>query len=811
MYARAAPVETSDYNRQKAAFLEARDQHGDQRRVVLDRCCAGDGALRARVETLLEKHDQGDDLLEFAPAALLAGGPSQFGPDEPEPDLPERIGQFRITGLLGKGGMGIVYEATQEHPNRPVALKVIHPGVISGSARRRFRQEVEALGRMSHPGIARIYEAGTTDDGRPYFAMERVDGVPITRFAASRDTRARLGLIGAIAEAVDHAHRKGVVHRDLKPDNILVDAAGKVKILDFGVARSTDSDMQVTSIHTHVGQIIGTLPYMSPEQVSGDPSRVDGLADVYALGVIAYETLTGSLPYDVRNKSIPEMVRIIQQDPPTPISSFSRVLRGDLETITAKALEKEPSRRYASAAAMAEDIARFLRHEPILARRPSTAYQFRKLVVRHKVVFGLIGLLFAAVLGFGVWMALLYRHAEDLRIAANMENEKSVQIQTFLQEIISTAIPGAHGHDLTMKEALQLAGKRIDEEFEGYPEVEAALRFTIGDAFHSLRYDDLALPHLERAVELRLLDPKAEGQPLAQALVELSRSYRGLNRFDEAVATLNKALAVPRTDNLEPTPAAMTNSLGLTYKKMGRTREAQALYRQAVELARAQPGRPHRLATCLANLAGTLSDVDEKEALLLEALQIQRTLDAPGALMSTLGGLANVAMAREDWATAESYAQQRLQFVLDFAGEGSIDYALSLRLMGVILREAGRMEEAEQWLLSAIDACDRHSGTQRRESAMIRFELGRLYEQMERYEDARRVYQETLDIRHRILPDDHPDINRTLTAVARTLSALGRDAEAAALLEERRPMNAASQGESDSDRGVAPGAAEDGF
>ena len=301
-------------------------------------------------------------------------------------ELPESIGSYRIVRLLGEGGMGLVFEAEQEQPRRTVALKVIRAGLVTPSVLQRFERESQALARLHHPGIAQIYEAGAADYGlgsQPYFAMEFIEGLPLNRYAAGNrlDTRQRLSLMIQVCDAVEHAHRRGVIHRDLKPGNILVDQNGQPKILDFGLARVTDSDVEATR-QTDVGQLLGTLAYMSPEQVLADPLAMDTRSDVYALGVILYELLAGKLPY-VISRQLHEAVQAIREQDAAPLSLVSRAYRGDIETIVAKALEKDRERRYSSAADLASDIRRHLEDQPISAKPPSAVYQVQKFARRH--------------------------------------------------------------------------------------------------------------------------------------------------------------------------------------------------------------------------------------------------------------------------------------------------------------------------------------------------------------------------------------------------------------------------------------------
>ena len=338
----------------------------------------------------------------LAPAPLETATWSQTRSPDSSSARPERIGPYQVIGELQSGGMGVVYLCEQENPRRQVALKMIRPGRVSRETLRRFHYEGQVLGRLRHPGIAQIFEAGTTDLGhgpQPFFAMEFIEGRPLTAYANEHqlDHAARLALMVKILAAVEHAHKKGVIHRDLKPGNILVDGVGEPKVLDFGVARGTNHDLEITTVETDVGRLVGTLPYMSPEQVQANPDELDTRSDVYALGVVCYELLAGKLPYDVRNKSIPDAARVIEEDHPTPLSRFDRRFRGDLDTIMAKALEKDKTRRYQSCTEFSSDLSRYLKREPIQARPASAWYQFRKYAQRNRALVGAAAAAFMAL------------------------------------------------------------------------------------------------------------------------------------------------------------------------------------------------------------------------------------------------------------------------------------------------------------------------------------------------------------------------------------------------------------------------------
>jgi WD40 repeat protein len=353
---------------------------------------------------------------------------------------PAHVGRYRILRTLGTGGMGAVYEAEQENPRRTVALKVVRPGVVSPDLVRRFTREAHLLGRLHHPGIAQVYEAGLAADGQPFFAMELIHGLPLVEYARQHrlDTSARLGLLAQVCDAVQHAHDRGIIHGDLKPDNILVDETGQPKVLDFGVARVTDADLQTATGRTEVGQLIGTLAYMSPEQIEADPATLDRRSDVYALGVILFELLAERLPYDVSHLPVIEAARVVHEREPLRLGSVNALFRGDVEIIAAKALAKEKAWRYAAAAELAADIRRYLSQEPILARPPSALYHLRKFARRHKaLVGGAAAVLVALVGGLVATTTFALREAEQ-RHRADEERDRALR-ETYRARVAAAA------------------------------------------------------------------------------------------------------------------------------------------------------------------------------------------------------------------------------------------------------------------------------------------------------------------------------------------------------------------------------------
>lgn len=394
-------------------FERALERSPDEREAFLRRVCGDDSAQLAEVLSLLE-HDS-------AATGLFMRPPERDRSAEPEEDplVGTRVGRYHILRSIAAGGMGAVYEAEQEQPVRRVAIKILGSWCRAASARRRFELEGQTLARLNHPNIAKIYEAGR-HERRPYFAMEYVDGAEtLTDYAvrARLSTAQRLSLFLTVCRAVQYGHDRQIIHRDLKPGNILVNGEGVVKIIDFGVARATDSDVAATTVRTNLGELVGTLQYMSPEQCAADTLDLDVRTDVYSLGVVLYELITGRLPYDVSRSSIQQAARTISEEPAMRPRSVSPQLNADLETIMLKALQKGPDDRYRSAADLAEDIERHLRHEPIRARRPTWARQVG-LFARRNTAVTIVGLaLLGSLIAFAASMTFMaWRLKEEVRL-----------------------------------------------------------------------------------------------------------------------------------------------------------------------------------------------------------------------------------------------------------------------------------------------------------------------------------------------------------------------------------------------------------
>jgi tetratricopeptide (TPR) repeat protein len=512
-------------------FHQAADLPPEGQRALLDSACRDDPGLRAAVERLLadDARLRADDGTEFLDSPLVRLPRAPAGPAGPA--LPACVGRYRVLRLLGEGGMGAVYEAEQDSPRRLVALKVIRPGLLSPALLQRFAREAQILGRLHHPGIAQVYDAGVAESGQPYFAMELIAGVPLDDYARLRSLTpsARLELLARVCGAVQHAHERGVIHRDLKPGNILVDESGQPKVLDFGVARAADADLLTSADRTRTGQVVGTLSYMSPEQVAAKPAGLDQRSDVYTLGVILFELLAGHRPYILDDLPLPEAARVIREQEPSRLGAVDTRFRGDIETIVAKALEKDRARRYPSAADLAADIRRHLANEPIRARPPSALYQLRKFVRRHTaLVASTVAILTLLLVGGAVtaWQAVQLARAE--RDQAVRQAVRSRDVHEALARAGMLREQARAGGDSGKWAEAREEARRAEALAEGEPvepglaERVAALRYELDDE----QADRVLVARLEEARLLQAEVNVKEGRfALELALPEYRQAF----------------------------------------------------------------------------------------------------------------------------------------------------------------------------------------------------------------------------------------------------------------------------------------------
>lgn len=701
----------------EAVFHRLAELPPDERADSLTELCDGDGELRRFVERLLAHDDHGmSDFLE--PAAPIRAKVALARAND---HIPTKIGRYRVLARVAEGGMGIVYKAEQDHPHRNVAMKVIRTGLATRRLLQRFEHEAEVLGRLQHPGIARIYEAGTADLGlgrQPYFAMEWIDGAPLNAFADARqlDVRGHLTLVADVCDAVEHAHQKGVIHRDLKPGNILVDEGGQPKILDFGVARATDADIQTTTLQTEIGELLGTVPYMSPEQVRGDPNDIDTRADVYALGVIGYELLVGRLPHDVARKSIAEVVRIIETEEPLSLATINPQFRGDIETIITTAMDKDRARRYASAGALGADIRRYLNDEPILARPMTAWYQLKKLARRRRALVGGIAVAVGAItigltLAVAGWLQAHRRalETEEARQAAVAETARAQATSRFLRNTLLMVDPDLSARPgFTYREAIDRAAEKIVGLRE-HPLVEAEVCATIGFTYRRLGNFEKAEPLLRRALAIRELELGENDVAAAVSrhqLAQLILAYYGDLKQGEAL--IRDAANVFRQNTLNEYPEELylpfaLNDLGVILRIQGRLDEAETHLRESIDLAfRSNEDREKNIAAprpmkSLAELLIDRGELDAADVICREALDIcQRvTLGQAPHIAKLLHVEGLIRYRKGDLAEAEKLIRQALAEQRRLWGNNHPLVAESLQSLAEILLDAERFGEAE--------------------------------------------------------------------------------------------------------------------
>jgi tetratricopeptide (TPR) repeat protein len=808
-------VETERWQKVEQLYHSALEQAVNARAAFIEQACAGDDSLRREVESLLSQTEGEESFME-EPAMDVAAKDlaSSFRPGGRS--WPASIGRYRIIRLLGEGGMGTVYEAEQEEPRRIVALKVIKLGLATPERLRRFRRESQALARLQHPGIAQIYESNTADTGfgpQPYFAMEFIRGLPLKQYAEIHQlsTRQKLVLMAKVCDAVHHAHQRGLIHRDLKPGNILVDETGQPKILDFGVARIIQADAkegrEQLSLQTDLGQLVGTLEYMSPEQVLGDPLEVDIRSDVYALGVMLYEILSGRLPYEVNLRQLPEAVHAIREEEPASLSSINRQYRGDIETLLKKALEKDKARRYASAADLGADLQRHLNDQPIAARPPSAGYQLRKFAKRHRALMAGVAAVFLVLLaGIAVSTSQAIRAGRERQTAlrerdrataaertarqaqdeaiddrnravsaeasalqernravmekqrADDETATAKAVSDFLQnDLLSQASARVQSGpktkpdpDIKVRSVLDRAAGRIQGKFDGQPIVEASIRHTIGQAYFDLGVYPEAQRQWELAVRLRRQALGPDHPDTLTSMNDLADAYRMQSVFAQAEPLLSKVVEARRRVLGDDNPDSLNSMHELAVLYLDEEKYAQA------------------------------------ELLLARTLEVQRRVLGPDHA-DTLAGLHDLATAYETegkFGQAEPLETRALEARRRVLGEEHPQTIRSMNELGTIYRREGKYAQAESIMKEAVEVQHRVLGEEHSDTLTSMNNLAVVYSNERNDEKAEALYGRVLEIRRRVLGNQHANTLNSMNNLAVLYRNEGKFAQAEKLLSE---------------------------
>jgi serine/threonine protein kinase/tetratricopeptide (TPR) repeat protein len=745
------------------------------------------------------------------------------------------VGPYRLLQKIGEGGMGEVWMAEQSTPiRRQVAVKIIKAGMDTRMVIARFEAERQALAMMDHPAIAKVFDGGATVEGRPYFAMEWVKGNPITSYCDRHrlSTTERLELFIQVCEGVQHAHQKGLIHRDLKPSNILVtlaDGRAVPKVIDFGLAKAMTQPLTDRTLFTELGVMIGTPEYMSPEQADLTGLDIDTRTDIYALGVVLYELLTGTLPFDrqsLRERGVDEIRRVIREmDPPKPSSRLIGLghdsaevaskrqtevrqlmsqLRGDLDWIAMKALEKDRTRRYDTAIDLAADVRRHLRDEPVLAGPPSTLYRATKFVRRHRVGVSAAAAIFLLVVGFAVAMAGQARRVTRERdratqesTRANREAEAARQVSDFFLRLFELADPSeARGSSVTAREILETGSARIEQDLGEQPVLQSRVMTTIGDAYQKLGLYKNADALFRKSLDVRTKAGVAQ-DVVAEGLFKLGYLQVKSGNFNEAAANLGKALAIQEsTPGVSPVVVAETiGALGELAYSQGDYPKAEAHFVRRLDMLRQQaPNSEREIADSLTELAvavqQTRADYARAKALNEEALAIRRRIFSTPhvGISESLNNLAMVYYRSKDYTAAEPLFKESLAMNRLLFGDVHPEVSANLNNLGLVARDRGDYRQADELLGQAV-AMDRtlYGG---RHIQVARL-LNNWAETVRRSGDPRRaetLLRESWAIHKEVLSPTHWQAVATEMLVVRSLIDQRKFPDAERLLSEAFPL-----------------------
>lgn len=778
--------DASPFDRAAAILEKVERLPQEERTVTALRLAQGEPEVLALLEPMLAGLDEDSHVLD---RPVLEGFTTfeqelaAFG----DVEMPEQIAGYRLVRPIGEGGMGVVFEAQQSSPNRRVALKLLRGGLFDPSLLKRFEQETAVLGYLNHPGIAQVYEGGTAQVGataQPFIAMELVQGVPIDEYARKQQlsVRARVRLLAELCDAVQHAHQKGVVHRDLKPVNVLVDAAGHVKVLDFGIARITASDFGATQGATSTGQIVGTLPYMSPEQVAGDLAAVDTRSDVYALGVIAYELFAGTRPIDVAGKSLPEAARLITEQEPKPLGVHGKEFRGDLETIVGKALRKDRELRYGSAGAMADDWRRFLHQEPILAHAPSRTYLLRKFVRRNPgLVLGIATLMILSI-GFAIVTAIQNQRISTQRDLAERKNRLSWEVADFLVQLFDTARPSeARSKQLTARGLLDIGSQRIRNDVTADPELRSELLLVMARTYNALGVPNEAKPLLDEALAIRErlgLDPRG----LADAKFEQAVLFSLQGNFEGAFNNLERLRADLPASESETDPLRFRVNKSLINVLMARQKRQEAMelaeshYEECLRLfgpdafltvkALALRGTTYEE---MARFDDSLADLQKAQ----EGMAALRGKDSPDYI-SILRMLGDLYQHMEEPQKCIEVMEEALRLDRAVFGEDHPNVDEDLYLLASAVSDLGELDRALELFLEVYERDRRILGENHPYVGIDATEIADVYSNIGQYDLADEWYERGIAIQREAYPDDHLEIATTLSNFANHLHRSGQ-------------------------------------
>ncbi len=724
------------------------------------------------------------------------------------------IGSYHLLQRLGQGGMGEVWLAEQKQPvRRRVAIKLIKAGMDTREVVTRFESERQALALMDHPAIAKVFDAGSTPQGRPFFVMEYVTGISITAYCDRHKLSIpqRLELFIRVCEGVEHAHHKAILHRDLKPSNILVgemDGKAAPRIIDFGVAKATSARLSEETMYTQVGAIIGTPGYMSPEQADSAGADVDTRTDVYSLGVVLYELLVGAPPLDF-SKTRPEQYSSKLRDedaskPSTKISTLgkksgitaqnrgadsptlARLLRGDLDAITLKALEKERARRYGTPAELAADIGRYMRNEPVVARPASSWYRARKYVRRHR--FGVAVSAAAAV----VLVSLAFVQALDLR-RTRRERDRADRVTQFMIGMFKVSDPSeARGNDIRAREILDKASKDIDTGLAQDPQLQAQMMQIMGNVYESLGLYQESETLLRRAVEIRQRTLGPRNVETLKSMSDLGYVLNSNSKYSEA-EKWSRETVDGRKEKLGPEHAdtlASESQLALIFNNESHYAEAEKLHREVLDISRRKFGEQDPLTMkVMKSLAIDLAyegKFDESEKVFRDVLASDLRALGPEhpKVLGDMNNLAATLQHEQKWDEAEKLYLDGLQAKRRVLGPEHPDTLMSMGNLALVYSHQKRYADAEKLFRETLEIKQKRLGPERRSTLVTMGNLGEALIDSGKYDEAGQLFQKTLELERRILGPDHSDTLQTVQAMGTLLKKEKRYPEAEATLRQ---------------------------
>jgi len=789
----------SDLIEKKWIARELKELFCQAQKTCQEKLSAGEKSNELNTKQKLQQASERSSCHELSSSALAEPAPLDLFTETPG----GQIGRYRLLSVLGEGGMGIVYLAEQEHPiKRQVALKVIKPGMDSKRVIARFEAERQALALLDHPNIAHVYDAGTTESGRPYFVMEYVKGLPVTEHCDHHkiSIEDRLRLFLQICHAVQHAHQKGIIHRDIKPSNILVSIEGDQalpKVIDFGVAKALAQPLTERTFNTEQGQLFGTPEYMSPEQADISIEDIDTRSDVYSLGVLLYVLLTGVLPFDsktfreggldhirqviretnpktpsIRLTSLGDQAKKVAESRRTNVLALARRLHKELEWIPLKAMRKERTERYRSASELADDIENYLKGAPLMAGPPSTVYQIKKYVRRHGALITGIGSVLI-VLVAGIVVSIL------LTIGQARARAEAQAVSDFLRfSVLESLDPyKVGGREITIRSVLDAASDDLQGHFQGTPMAEAEIRHTIGFAYWSLGLFEQHELHYTRAVDICRAQLGNEDPKTLLWVKELGWGYFNRSRFEEAEKLFSEAVEGMRRvlgPEDERTLHAMA-SLGTVYYIQGHFLEAEQLCRKALETIRLIRGEEHAGAYCnmLAKGYYLQGRYDEAEQLLTRAIDINRRQrgEKDWFALTTKLQFGELCWGMGRYEEAERHLLDVLNDWRDAWGQEHPQTLWTKTYLGWLYHSQGRYKEAEELLSPTLETARQAMGEAHLLSLHAMHGLGTFYLSQGRYDEAEPLLEKALEIGRNLLGEENWATLRIMNTLAKLYTA----------------------------------------